>query len=100
MINTRIRTYGVLMYPYGQVSPNICRILGGGTKGGRIKFEFSHFDPFPTQLPYWDSWDLPDLIRSAARERPGAYTVIPINFDGKGRVGGLSYQKSASVRFF
>ena len=29
-----IVTYGVLMYLYWPVLPNICVILGGGTKGG------------------------------------------------------------------
>ena len=33
-------TYGVLMYLYGPVLPNICVILGRGTKGGRIFSEF------------------------------------------------------------
>ena len=33
-------TYGVLMYLYWPVLPNICVILGGGTKGGRIFSEF------------------------------------------------------------
>ena len=33
-------TYGVLMYLYWPVLPNILVILGGGTKGGQIFSEF------------------------------------------------------------
>ena len=33
-------TYGVLLYLYWPVLPNICVNLGGGTKGGRIFSEF------------------------------------------------------------
>ena len=38
-------TYGVLMYLYWPVLPNICVILGGGTKGGRILSEFLGLGP-------------------------------------------------------
>ena len=59
-------TYGVLMYLYWPVLHNICVNLGGGTKGGRIYFEFWHWGHHPTQLPYWDSWKVPELMGNAS----------------------------------
>ena len=59
-------TYGVLMYLYWPVLPNIWVILGGGTKGGRIFSEFWDWGHHPTQLPYWDSWQVPELMGNAS----------------------------------
>ena len=53
------RTYGVLMYLYWPVLPNICVILGGGTKGGRIFSGFWDWGHHPTQLTYWDRGQVP-----------------------------------------
>ena len=61
-----ICTYGVLVYPYRPVLPNICVILGEETKGGRIYFEFWHWGHHSTQLPYWDSWKVPELMGNAS----------------------------------
>ena len=59
-------THGVLMYLYWPVLPNICVILGGGTKGGRIFSEFWDWGHHPTQLPYWEGWKLPELMQNTS----------------------------------
>ena len=92
-------TYGVLMYLYGPVLPNICVSLGEGTKGGRIFSEFSHWGHFPTQLPYWDSWQVPELMGNASAGIMWRLYGNPINIDGGGRTGGFSLTNLRSLLF-
>ena len=92
-------TYGVLMYLYGPVLPNICVILGGGTKGGRIFSEFWDWGHFPTQLPYWDSWQVPELMGNASAGIMWRLYGNPINIDGGGRMGGFSLTNLGSLLF-
>ena len=92
-------TYGVLMYLYWPVLPNICVILGGGTKGGRIFSEFWDWGHHPTQLPYWDSWQVPELMGNASAGILWRLYGNAINIDGGGRTGGFSLTNLRSLLF-
>ena len=97
--STYTRSYGVLMYLYWPVLPNICVILGGGTKGGRIFSEFWDWGHHPTQLPYWDSWQVPELMGNASAGILWRLYGNPINIDGGGRTGGFSLTNLRSLLF-
>ena len=91
--------YGVLMYLYWPVLHNICVILGEGMKGGRIVSEFWDWGHHPTQLPYWDSWQVPELMGNASAGILWRLYGNAINIDGGGCTGGFSLTNLRSLLF-